>query len=749
LNTSLRRVGLVVPCAWLVACTVQSSSPREDNTSAGCGGGTFGGFAGSDVSGPPPRGESERGAPTEPAPTGMQWKPIETDEGCGRSGLSWVLVDEVCGDGEGMSDPHSLETPMFRDGAIVGNHLLTVDATHLWSLDLASPGAPARKALVTGLGQPLAVAARGTDLLVAAGLDGLVVVDALDPSAPRRSAGLTLPAPAFDLALDQGEAFVAIGAAGLAVANVAGAAPTLARTIAVPGSLSAGVALDEDHAYVAGCTTFSIVDRKTGALKSQQWIPAFSGPRLVAPAKDVALVGSVAFVAAGTLGAVTIDVSNPAAPQVLGSCRVDDPSFYASGVRAEGTNVFVAGGEWGVLRIDTSNPASACTLMAAAPPPPTTPPGDCSSKPPWEVVPWERVWAPPPPAKDPIQVLPAGDRVYAFGDARRIGVRAVDVRSSGPSLELLTRYDEPRTLLAIAARPGRVVAAGPKGGVFALAGDGALVRTPSPEDAILAEASSVVLADDGRWIAVTGTALRIEGREAPIELGFSPVALAARGTEVVVGSPSGFVTYNLTGSLVRVDATPNAHLPIAVAADPSAIWFAAPEWPTTGKLAVPIGSSAHPFPGGVLPHEVFDDEDAMDLGLWRVRVPRRHLAASARGLVEIAGLGARAGLALHASSGARRVALPALTYAGLATDGDRAYAIAIDRGLYKSYLVTVDIASALPRVTSIEAFTGAASGVATASGRVFVADADGAIRTYAVSGQAVHPASILRVEVTP
>src|SRR5690606_33720125 len=111
-------------------------------------------------------------------------------------------VDEVCGDGDGITDPRTLETPMFRDGAIVQNHLLTVDATHLWSLDLGTPGAPARKALVTGLGQPLAVAARGNDLLVAAGTDGLVVVDATSPSAPRRSASLGLPAPAFDLALD-------------------------------------------------------------------------------------------------------------------------------------------------------------------------------------------------------------------------------------------------------------------------------------------------------------------------------------------------------------------------------------------------------------------------------------------------------------------------------------------------------------------------------------------------------------------
>src|SRR5690606_33924411 len=117
----------------------------------------------------------------------------------------------------------------------------------------------------------------------------------------------------------------------------------------------------------------------------------------------------------------------------------------------------VAGGEWGVLHVDASDPRTACTRMVALPQEPPPPETDCSGKPPWEVVPWERVWAPPPPAKDPIQVLPHGDRVFAFGDARRIGVRAVDVREAGPSLDLLARYDEPRTLLGIAANGERAV----------------------------------------------------------------------------------------------------------------------------------------------------------------------------------------------------------------------------------------------------------------------------------------------------
>src|SRR5207244_1228993 len=102
----------------------------------------------------------------------------------------------------------------------------------------------------------------------------------------------------------------------------------------------------------------------------------------------------------------------------------------------------------------------------------------CTEKPPWDVVPWQKIWAPPPPAKDPIQTLPAGDRVFAFGDARRIGTRAVDVRDA-TTLAQKGRYDEPRALLGIAASGDRVVAVGPSGGVFQADAQGNVTRAPS------------------------------------------------------------------------------------------------------------------------------------------------------------------------------------------------------------------------------------------------------------------------------
>ena len=686
-----------------------------------------------------PEGSERTGAPGA-APTGQGWKAEETDEGCSRSGLRWVLVDEVCGDGEG-SDPSALETPMFRDGAIIGNHLFTVDATHLWSLDLALPDRIGRTSLLTGIGQPLAVQAQGTRLYLAAGSDGLVVVDAANPAQPSRLSSLGLPAPAFDVELRSGSAYVAMGHGGVAAVDITSTPPTLVKTLAVPGH-AAGVTTDTDNVYVAACTSFAVLDRATGALRGSVPFPKV-GDRLLTPAKDVAMVGTVAFVAAGAQGAVAIDVSDPTKPAVIGHCAVKEDGFYASGVRAEGNALFVAAGEWGVLRVDVSNPLTACTtpLAQVSPPKPTI---DCSKKAPWELVPWERVWGPPPPGKDPIQVLPAGDRIYAFGDARRIGVRAVDVRAAG-DLVKLARYDEPRTVLGIAARGSKVVVIGPRGGIFNVDAQSLLVRATTPGDEVLLGASAVTMLSDDRFAVLSEGKVFVEG--AAQEITSAATGIAARGQEIVVTKDAAIEIYAADGKLGAVDSLgQKAVLPIAVAAGENAVFYAAPEWDSVVSRTVSttiFGTKSS------APHTIFDLADAMDPDLWRIRVPRRHLSVNAGGLVELAALGPHAGIAVHRANGTiAKAALPALTYAGLATDATHAYAIGLDRGLYKSYLVTVDLSDP-PKVVSVEIFTGAASGVAAAGGRVYVADADGALRIYSVAGTIVSPLGVVRVEERP
>ncbi len=753
-----RRVGLLVPCALLMACfSSSSSSTSSSSTSSGDGGGGGGGCGGGswtsagnggvrdapdrDGAGVPPIG------PEGAAPTGQSWQPVETDEGCGRSGLAWVLVDEICRDGSHAADPRALEAPMFRDGALVGGDLFAIDATHLWSIDMSAGGGapPARKALLSGIGQPLAIASRGTDLVVAAGRAGLLLVDAANPRSPTRASSLLLPGHAYDVALDGAStALVAMGEEGVAVTSLAGP-PSLVKTYAVPG-LAVGVTADASHAYVAACSTFAIVDRATGAVTSQVWVPDPLLPKRLAPAKDVALVGDVAFVAAGKLGAVAIDVSDKSQPKVLGSCRIEDPKFYASGVRVQGSTVYVAGGEWGVLKVDASDPKGACTTSATVPPPPAPATGDveCSTRAPWEIVDWPMLWEPPPPGKDPVQVLPDGDRVFAFGDARRIGVRAVDVRSAS-TLALTARYDEPRALVAMASSGSRVMAAGPHGGTFTLDGDGALVRAEAAGDDVLRKASLLAALGDGRWVAGVGSDVHVEGRAAPITLDEAPWSLSAHGQDdvVVAMKTRGVHVVSTTNGLTKTLALPRPmHLPLALASRGTRVFAAGPEWSETATIDL-VGAGA-----SLVAHAVFDEDDALDVAYWRERLPRRHLSPTASGLVELAAIGPRAGVVLHRATGADvKVAVPPMTYAGLTTAGGRAYAIGLDRGRYKSYLVTVELEGGNPRVVSLETFTGAASAIAHVSGRIVVADADGAFRVYTPGDAGPTLTSVTRVEV--
>ncbi|MBS2019967.1 MAG: hypothetical protein JST00_44295 [Deltaproteobacteria bacterium] len=736
-----RRAVMAASSLLLLACTSTTTTTRS---SSGCGGSWDFGSSGTspNVQQAPTGGDTPSSPPGQLAPTGQAWKPTATDEGCGRSGIQWVLVDEVCSDGEG-TDPRSLEVPMFRDGALVGDHLLTVDATHLWSLDLSDPTKIRRSALLTGVGQPLSVQASGSRLFVAAGLEGLVVVDAADPASPARVASLDLPHAAFDVALHGASAYVAMGKAGVAAVDVAGA-PTLSKVMPAAG-YAAGVAADDAHLFVAACTSFSVLDRATGAIRATVPFPKH-GDRLLAPAKDVALVGDVAFVAAGSQGAVAVDISTPTAPKIIGRCGVDAPSFYASGVRAENGVVFVAGGEWGVLRVDASDPKTACkTPLVTAPP--SKPAVDCSTKPPWEVVDWERVWSPPPPGRDPIQVLPAGERLYAFGDARRIGVRAVDVRASS-DLAKLGRYDEPRALVALAGRGTRLVAAGTRGGAFTLAADGTLTREVGVDETTLTAAQDVAMLSDQRFVALDADGhLRLENATSPLEATTSLAAIDTRGMDVfAVSRMSEIVRYGADGTKTVLSPMGKpGRLPLTLATSPLGVFFAAPEWVESMRL---------PFGGAGLTATVntaqkaFDASDIMDAGQWRVRVPRRHLAGTSDGAVELAALGSRASLLIHrATSAPVDVILPAvMTYAGLTADATHAYAIGLDRGLYRSYLVTVAL-TGTPHVVSLEAFTGAASGVVALGDRVVVADADGALRTFSVVGDDVMPVAVTRVEV--
>ncbi len=691
---------------------------------AACGDGAdYGGQADApDDSGPP-------GPPSTPPPTGSKWQGVEVTGECGRTKLAFVLVDEVCG---GTDDPAYMDyfhAPIMRDGALVGNDLFAVDATYLWVLDTSVPDQIQRKALLAGFGQPLAVATHGGLLLIAAGDEGLLVVDPSNPTSPVRVATIDMPGPALDVFVDGDRAFVATGAGGVAVVDlIAGA---VEKTLEVPG-FAAAVAARGGLAYVAACDNFAIIDVASGAVVGETWVVGNTQQGIiVAPAKDVALEGDVAFVAAGRYGAVAIDIASPATPSIIGNCTEQtDLTFYASGVRQEGDQLYIAGGEWGIKPIDISNPEASCTIDVS----PVLPPfpeegGECTVEPPWDVLPWTETWAPPPvppEGRDPVQTLPVPGRVFAFGDATRIGLRAIDIRdTTDVMLPKIGRYSEPRLTEGIATKGDRVLLAGKKGGLYRVIADQLVLEEAIPA---AATARAAAFLGDGRWVLGSpdpesgGGNIHIEGNAAPLPVPVTIWAggIAAKADTVYVPIPQGAIGVSADGAQTLFESGRTAELPQAIAVGEEHLLLAAPEWVdalfVTPAEATPLGDNG-----------VFDEDDVYDVGLWQSALPRRVLLETSYGPIEVASIGGHAGLTLHEL--ALTVALPSGDYVAGTTDGENVYVVSTDRGRYRTMLVTVSI-SDTPTVTAVTSFTGMGTGIAAQGGRLYLADGDRGVRIY-------------------
>jgi len=704
------------------------------------------------VDGAPPNG-GPPGGPGGPPTTGGKWEGHENTDSCGRTSIEYRIVDEVCAGTDAEDYLEHFRAPIMRDGARIGGRLYAVDATHLWVLDVATPSTPERKALLTGFGQPLAVAAHDGRLLVAAGAEGLVIADVSSPDAPVRIETIATDRPALDVFVDGDRAYVATGAGGLVVVELEGR-PSVIGEIPIDG-FAAAVAVKDGIAYVAACDALLTVDTASGEVLGETWVDdaVDADGVLLAPAKDVFASDAGVFVAAGRYGAVRIDASDPRAPSVVGNCTLQsEVGFYASGVRAQGDRLFIAGGEWGILPIDLYDPAT-CTALVIPDPIPAPPTGAvddgtgdaCTTEPPWELVQWQDVWLPPVQAgQDPLQTLPDGDVLYAFGDATRIGMRAVDVRlPEAEDLEKVGRYEEPRLTTAVAASGERVLVLGRHGGVFSRDGASLAREADSPIDA--RDAQTGAFLDDGRWVLGLAEPARVvaEGGRVVMLGGVSemiwPGTMAAVGPTVVVSDHLGAVIADLDeGFAFTITSGRTAQLPAAVVGWNDHVIVAAPEWTD----AVDIDSIGDATP--LAAHEIFGAQDAASVNEWRAGLPRRMLTRTAAGVLELATLGRRAGVAHHLGGGAViPLELPPGEYVGLSASSDRAYAVSVDRGTYRSQLVTIDIAGGAPRVVAVEAWTGMAAGIAATADGIFVADRDVGVRIYDATADGVGLAAVV------
>ena len=195
---------------------------------------------------------------------------------------------------------------------------------------LASTFAPLALASIPIPGYANNVDVEGSFAYVAAGAGGLQVVDASNPAVPVIVGALDTSGNANDVRVVAGTAYVADGTAGLQIVDVSDPSTPVGRGLLDTAGVAQDVFVSGGVAYVAdGPAGLQIIDvSDAGAPQLLATVPVNT------IAKGVGVDGDLAVVMT-TSGVVAVDVSDPAAPTVLGA------DLYANG---QGKDVVVEGG---------------------------------------------------------------------------------------------------------------------------------------------------------------------------------------------------------------------------------------------------------------------------------------------------------------------------------------------------------------------------------------------------------------------
>jgi hypothetical protein len=363
------------------------------------------------------------------------------------------------------------------------------------------------------------------------------------------------------------------------------------------------------------------------------------------------------------------------------------------------------------------------------------------------VIPWSvAIPPPPPPARDPIQVLPWGNLVYAFGDARRLGTRAINAHAAS-SLALEHRYEEPRRAIDVAAHQDRLLVLGDGGGFFQEDPEALLLKTGElPAEYRAATAGRWL--DDGRWVLALDKEILVEnGALMTSDFPVIPSSLATRGTRVAVGNRTG-VRWLDADTGEQGSSTflfKEARTPPAIAFTKDSFLFAAPEW----TEAIQISGDSGQWSFDTLPaHGVFSSLQIEDPYAWYQGLPRRILLPAGDGFWEIAALGFHAGVKAIGGEGAP-LGLPGADYTAAAYAQGRGYLVGLQRATYTSVLVTLEESDDGPRLLEVRSFLGQASGVATTGPRVYVADASVGVRVFERGDSGTIPLGVVALEEAP
>jgi hypothetical protein len=287
-----------------------------------------------------------------------------------RNGSFWT---QVLAPATSTSDTGAAAT-MYSYSATAVDNAGNVSAMSATANATTAPSCTARQLIgfVPGVGTPYDVVVNTTTHVayIASAEFGLSVVDVSNHMAPVVLGGANPPFEGSRVGVSGSLAAVDAGVMGLRLVDVS--TPSAPKTIgqlsaaALGGSSVAGVALNGTVAYVLvsvagnpGHTDFVTVNVATPAA------PVVLGRVSLVSGQEIRLVGSLAYVAAGSSGLIIVNVATPSAPSIVGS--VDTPGT-AAGVAVAGSYAYVADtSSVQVVNVATpSRPVIAGSLAASA-----------------------------------------------------------------------------------------------------------------------------------------------------------------------------------------------------------------------------------------------------------------------------------------------------------------------------------------------------------------------------------------------
>jgi hypothetical protein len=239
----------------------------------------------------------------------------------------------------------ALPTTLQADGlVIVGSRVYTVGIdSGLAVLDLSGPDFPRVSGRLPDARAWRIAVADGLAYL-AAGAEGLQVIDVADPAAPRRRSSIRTLGQAYGVAVDGGFAYVADLDKGLTIVDVRDPdAPRIVSSVDTPGvmcdvALSGPFALLADH-FEGGLRVIDVSQPTRPQEVASLQTPGRAGA--------VTVSGKLALVDDGDDGLRVVDISDPRAPREVAAW---DPEGVSTDIQLIGDRAYVAVGDWSAPR---------------------------------------------------------------------------------------------------------------------------------------------------------------------------------------------------------------------------------------------------------------------------------------------------------------------------------------------------------------------------------------------------------------